>query len=192
MNTALDTNMNREDILSTVFIEFNKATKVKRHAFRYVVLSTSDAQGVSSRWVVFRKFTDHESFLVFTDARSAKVDELRKNDRANMLFFNSKNGLQVRVDGNVIMHRHNELTKKYWPGVKGVSDQSYTTELAPGTPIDDPQKAYNWDADMNDENFMVLELVPTRMEVLQLNGDKHIRVSFTLEADSWKGTFLVP
>jgi pyridoxine/pyridoxamine 5'-phosphate oxidase len=184
--------MNLEDILSAVFIEFIKATKVKRHAFRYVVLSTSDAQVVSSRWVVFRKFTDHESFLVFTDARSAKVDELIKNDCANMLFFNSKNGLQVRVDGNVVMHRHNELTKKYWPGVKGISDQSYTTELGPGTPIDDPEKAFNWDTGMNDENFMVLELVPKRLEVLQLNGNQHIRIQFNKKIGGWEGTYLVP
>lgn len=192
MNTILDLNMNLESILSTVFTELKKATKVKRHQFRYVVLSTTENQNVSSRWVVFRKFTDQETFLVFTDARSTKVDELKKNAQANLLFFNNKNGLQVRIDGKILLHHKNELTKKYWPGVKSTAEKSYTSKQPPGSKVDNIDEAHNWSPEYEDDHFMVLELIPAAIDVLQLNGEKHIRASYTVEPGGWEGNFLVP
>lgn len=192
MRTLIESDFCLEKIWEVVQLEFQKATTVKRHSFRYVVLSSANNESVNSRWVVLRRYTEGGSFLIYTDARSEKVNDFKANSLVSLLFFNDRKGLQVRVNGKVITHHKNELTKKYWPGVKGFNDQSYTSELAPGTPIKSKDEAYKWSSIMDDENFMVLEIVPNTIDVLQLNGSEHIRAQFSADGQSFEGTFLVP
>lgn len=192
MRTLIDSDFSLEKIWEVVQLEFQKATTSKRHSFKYVVLSSANNEAVNSRWVVFRTYTENGSFLVYTDARSEKINDFKTNSLVSLLFFNDRKGLQVRVNGTVMMHHKNELTKKYWPGVKGFNDQSYTSELAPGTPVKNQEDAYNWSTTMDDENFMILEILPSQIDVLQLNGSQHIRSVFTTNGQNWESTFLVP
>jgi len=180
------------DIQKAVWRELRKGAAQKKHPFRNLVLSTIDGEKVASRWVVFRKLTDADSFLIYTDCRSDKVSHVQKYPNCELLFYHNRQGLQVRVNGKAKIHHQNELTDKYWPGVKGSGAKDYTTELPPGTPISSNKEGNNWDKEQDDENFMILEIIPEELDVLQLNRDGHMRARFVKANSSWEGTFLVP
>jgi len=188
----LNRDLSLSDIQEAVWVELRKGAVQKKHPFRNLVLSTIDGEKAASRWVVFRKLTDADSFLIYTDCRSDKVSQIQKNPNCALLFYHNRQGMQLRVNGQAKIHHQNELTDKYWPGVKGSGAKDYTTELPPGTPISSKDEGNKWDEDQNDKNFMILEIIPEEIDVLQLNRDGHIRVQFTKEKNEWVESFLVP
>lgn len=192
MRNLIEPNHSLNEIFEIVKGEFKKAVALKRHPFKYVTLSTSDGTNVNSRCVVLRKFTNSNSFLIFTDARSEKMQDLKSNDNCSLLFYHNGKKLQVRVNGKAIFYQNNELTKQYWAGVKGNSDKAYTSVIPPGNKIEKPQEAFQWDEKLNSSQFVVLEIVPTEIEALQLNKDEHIRAKFSNVNGDLKATFLAP
>lgn len=183
----------QQELLQSVLAELRKGAVQKKHAFHKVVLSTISANQPASRWVVFRKLTAENHFLIFTDARSEKVEELQKNPHATLLFYHQRQGVQVRVNGTAILHHQDDLTATYWPGVKGSHGaKSYQTTAAPCTAIPSAEAGNTTDASLDDRHFMIIEVIPHTIEALQLGRESHIRVAFEKDGDQWKGTWLVP
>ena len=98
-------------------------------------MTTVNEKTPKSRWVVFRKLTLEQNLLIYTDSRSEKIEDLRENYNSGLLFYNSKQGLQIYFNTVSTIHQNNELTKKYWQGIVGASSENYTTILPPSTPI---------------------------------------------------------
>lgn len=192
MRNLIEPHHKLDDILSIVRYELNKACTVKRHPFKYVVLSTCGNDTVKSRYLVLRKVLENDSFLIFTDARSCKITDLRDNNICNLLFYHPGKSLQVCVSGKAAIHNNNSVSKQYWYGVKNHSFRSYTTVLAPGTKIDEIAQGYDWDEEIGDTHFTVIEIIPTAIEVLQLNRDHHIRALFNFTENNQQATFLAP
>lgn len=182
-----------DEMLKSILDELRKGAVQKKHPFHQLVLSSSGGEYVSSRWVVFRKLTPDNQFLIFTDVRSEKVKELQQNPNASLLFYHPRQGLQVRINGKAQLHHHDELSTTYWPGVKGSPGaKSYQTLQAPGESTFTIHEGNNTNPEFDDQHFMVISVVTHHIEALQLDRDQHIRVSFAKEGDAWKGTFLVP
>ena len=192
MRNLIEPNHSLNEIFEIVNGEFRKAVALKRHPFKYVTLSTSDGTNVNSRYVVLRKFTDSNSFIIFTDTRSEKMQDLKSNDNCNLLFYHNGKKLQVRVNGKAIIHKNDESTKQYWAGVKGNSDKAYTSLIPPGEKIKNPQEAFQWDETLTSSQFVVLEILPIKIEALQLNRDEHIRAKFSNVNGNLEATFLAP
>ena len=181
------------EMLQAVMDELRKGAVQKKHPFNKMVFSTVSGDQAASRWVVFRKLTAENHFLIFTDARSEKVEELRQNPKATLLFYHHHQGVQVRVHGRVSLHHGDELTSAYWPGVKGSPGaKSYQTLQSPGNPTFTIQEGNSTNPELEDQYFMVISVVAQQIEALQLDREQHIRVSFEKEGDQWKGSFLVP
>ena len=191
MPIILPNNTLRE-IPDIIFSELRKVVSRKKHPFKNVVLTTVNDQTPLSRWVVFRKLTLEQNFLVFTDARSEKIKNLRKNPNCGLLFFNNRQGLQIYFNAVSTIHQKNELTKKYWQGIVGKSSENYTTVNPPGLPINSIDKGHITDKDLNDKHFSIIEFRPVNMKILQLSRDGHIRVNFVKINNEWEGSFIVP
>tara|TARA_B100000989_G_scaffold183686_1_gene138260 strand:+ start:435 stop:1010 length:576 start_codon:yes stop_codon:yes gene_type:complete len=181
-----------EEIPSIIFSELRKAACRKKHPFKNVVLTTVKEQTPHSRWVVFRKLTLEKNLLVYTDARSEKIKNLRKNPNCGLLFYNNRQGLQIYFSAVSTIHQKNELTKKYWQGIVGKSSENYTSVNPPGSLINNIAKGHKTDKDLNDKHFSIIELKPVNMMILQLSRDGHIRVNFAKINNDWKGSFIVP
>lgn len=179
-------------IPSLLFAELRTGTVKKKHPFRNVVFSTVHKGLPQSRWVVFRKLTEAQRLLIFTDARSGKVAELNAQPQCGLLFYHDRQGLQLRIDGTAVLHHQDALTQKYWPGVHGSSAKNYTTVLPPGSPIADTATGNQWADDPTDRFFNIVEIIPNRMEVLQLDRVAPIRAEFVRNGTEWEGQFLVP
>ena len=181
-----------EEIPSIVFSELKKGTARKKHPFKNVVLTTVKEQNPLSRWVIFRKLTMEQNLLVYTDSRSEKIKNLRKNPNCGLLFYNNRQGLQIYFNAVSTIHQKNELTKKYWQGIVGKSSENYTTVNPPGSPINSIDKGHITDKDLNDKHFSIIEFTPVNMKILQLSRDGHIRVNFVKINNEWEGSFIVP
>lgn len=181
------------EMLQAVMDELRKGAVQKKHPFNKMVFSTVSGDQAASRWVVFRKLTAENHFLIFTDGRSEKVEELRQNPNATLLFYHHRQGVQVRVQGRASLHHRDDLTSTYWPGVKGSPGaRSYQTVQAPGEPIFSINEGNHTNPELEDEHFMVISIQAHHIEALQLDREQHIRVNFEKEENTWKGTFLVP
>ena len=191
MPIILPNNTLRE-IPSIIFSELRKAASKKKHPFKNVVLTTVKEQNPLSRWVIFRKLTMEQNLLVYTDSRSEKIKNLRKNPNCGLLFYNNRQGLQIYFNAVSTIHQKNELTKKYWQGIVGKSSENYTTVNPPGSPINSIDKGHITDKDLIDKHFSIIEFIPVNMKILQLSRDGHIRVNFVKINNEWEGSFIVP
>ena len=181
-----------EEIPSIVFSELRNGISKKKHPFKNVVLTTVNEKTPMSRWVVFRKLTLENNLLIYTDSRTEKIKDLRKNSNSGLLFYNNKQGLQIYFSTVSTIYQNNELTKKYWQGIVGTSSDNYTTIYPPSTPIKNIDEGQKTDKDLNDKYFSIIELCPINMSILQLSRDGHIRANFSKINNEWKGTFIVP
>jgi len=166
-----------KDIWETIEIELKKGPKAKRHPFRFAVLSTSVGSKVNSRWVVYRKYTEENTLLIYTDARSGKVDELNKNPKCSLLFYNERHKFQLRINAKVRIHQSDEITAKYWPGVNGSNSKDFITKKAPGQPIQSVEEGHERNKALDSRYFCIIEMVAEGFDALQLNEHQHIRAS---------------
>ena len=181
-----------EEIPTIVFSELKKGSTKKKHPFKNVVLTTINEEIPMSRWVVFRKLTSEQNLLIYTDSRTEKIKDLRKNSNSGLLFYNNKQGLQIYFSALSTIHQNNELTKKYWQGIVGTSSENYTTIHPPSSPINNIGEGHKIDKDLNDKHFSIIELSPINMNILQLSRNGHIRANFSKINNKWEGTFIVP
>jgi len=161
----------------------------KRHPFRYFVLSTNENGMPTQRTVVLRKTLEDQSLVIYTDKRTPKVKNLQKNSDFSALFYDTKKLLQIRIEGKAELITDIAEVAKYWHTVQAASRKDYTTKLAPGTPIENPEEVAYTSAE---NHFCPLKLVPHTLEYLRLQRPNHLRVLFSKIENDWSGEFLVP
>jgi len=184
------------DVLKKTHKELRKGSKNSSHPFRSLSLATvdPDSQIPNNRTVILHKATDDWRLHIFTDSRSRKVDELKKQNTASLLFWHPYHKLQLRCQCSVELHQKDGLAQQCWAQVRGPAQKAYTSLLAPGDPIDTPEEAHEWPEDFSMDHFCVLECIATNLQILQLDGRKHRRIAFKREnpQDSWQGQWITP
>jgi len=159
----------------------------KKHDFRYVYFATVADGKPHQRTVVLRDVVNEHQPIIYTDARSNKVKELKKNPNASIVMYNHKKLMQITLNGQMEMMREGDYYEDRWSRVQGKAERDFITKKAPGTPLRNPDEV-----DYGDQHyFMVLKLVPDTIEYLQLKRPNHIRALFKAE-DDWVGEFLNP
>ncbi|MDA1267855.1 MAG: pyridoxamine 5'-phosphate oxidase family protein [Bacteroidetes bacterium] len=177
------------EIWQTVLHELHRGALDAKHPFRYVTLATIGTYFPHVRTVVLRELTSNLEFLVYIDARSAKVQDLLEVPRVSLLFYHPKKQVQVRVKALATIHSEDELAQEYWKRISEKRQSEYKSSLAPGTRIENPE--LGWESSMERSYFSVLKFSPLSIEVLQLAKDGHLRIQFEL-ASGWKGSWMVP
>ena len=166
--------------------QLKAALKHKKHAFRYFTLATQAGSSPHLRTVVLRDFNpDKLHFTIFTDSRSAKVSELRKNHRAQLLFYDSTRLIQLVVEVKLFSMEENLETYNALPYP---TKKDYTSIQSPGSIIKGPDEV---DHDSSKEHFLQLEFQAIQLEYLKLKRPNHLRARFSRE-DGWKGVFVAP
>jgi len=159
----------------------------RKHANKYCSLASVYQNKPQIRTVVLRDMTEGYNLMFFTDERSDKVKQYQDNPNAEVLFYNPKKLLQIKVGGKIKRLQNQERLNHYKQKIQGASQKDYSTLKKPSTPIKNPDNI-----DYGDElNFAVLELQTEYIESLQLKRPNHIRCLFERK-DNWKGQFLVP
>jgi pyridoxamine 5'-phosphate oxidase len=180
------------EIWATLSHELHRGALDAKHPFRYVTLATIGNDSSEQRIVVLRKMDEELNFYFFTDSRTAKVTQIQENPQAEFLVYHPAKRTQIRVKGTLKIHHRNELSQEMWKRVQGDAQKAYNSTLEPGIEIANPDLAYDWPTELDDRFFAVLKFIPERIEVLQLNGLTHVRVSFSKSGADWNGKWLVP
>lgn len=179
----------KNQLLEEAKIELVNGHTKKRHPFRYFTLATIKNGKPKQRTVVLRKTLDDLSLVFYTDNRTDKIKELKNNAEFSALFYHPKKLLQVRIEGKAALITDKEQIESYWHTVQQASRKDYTTQIAPGTPIKNPDEVeYN----SKENYFCPVKLVPSSIEYLRLKRPNHLRVLFSKSDGDWLGDFLVP
>lgn len=176
-----------DDILTICTTEWSKAKTKKKHPFRYFTLTTTSPDGnPEGRVVVLRNFDlANSTFTVYTDSRSAKVKSLTSHPKAELLFYDPRKLLQIRVKATCVqMEKSDSLFKQQHSNAQ----KDYTTHLPPGTKI----KAMDAVTYADEHHFTQLVFAAFEIEYLRLKRPNHQRAVFELHDQQWIGSFQVP
>jgi len=180
-----------DDYFQDLKHDLRGAKSKRNHPFKNAYLSTVDEHlQPRTRTIVVREVTEQMECIIFTDARTTKVHQLRQNPKASLLFYNHKSLRQIRIDGNLEPITGEKEVKHLFSRVTSKAIKDYTTQLPPGSPIKNSDHVEYMERSEN--HFLPLRLIPKTIELLQLKRPNHLRALYALEDGSWNGQWLVP
>ena len=180
-----------EDVLAEGWRSWAEASRTPGHPFRTPVVATAGDEG-DARVVVLRAVDRDAAELEFhTDARSPKVEALRRSPRLTWVFHDPVGGIQWRVRGHARLHAGDELWRSAWERVPTASRASYTSPAAPGTVVRAPMEAIDFPGG-GPQHFMVVRCRAERVDWLRLRPEGNLRAQWTREGETWCGAWIAP
>ena len=141
---------------------------------RWIQLATvSKKNEPRLRTVVFRGWHTDSSMIIFTDRRSEKIEHLKFNSNAEILWFFLKSKSQFRFKGKISELSDN---KNYWDTLSEKSKSSWFWGF-PGEKVNAKvQSAYKILSNIpKSENFVVLNFEINSVDLLKLEQPIHKR-----------------
>ena len=192
---------NLEEIQNKYWSMLDDAVINRNSSFRIPVFICSDQNEIDGRIVVLRKSDRKNNLLQFhTDFRSSKINVLKRNSNASLVFYDKEEKIQLRIKVHCIINNQNNVTEESWKRTKHISRRCYLTDDPPGTVSDKPtsgmiSKLEDFDYTMEQsesgyKNFTVIQCNIKSIEWLFLAAKGHRRAIFDLE--SKKKIWLVP
>ena len=192
---------NLENIQNKYWSMLDDAVTNRGSQFRIPVFICAHQDEVDGRIVVLRKSDRENNLLQFhTDLRSRKVDIIKKNNKASLLFYDKEEKIQLRVKIECEINNQNSIAEESWKKTQHISRRCYLTDSPPGSNSDNPtsgmiSKLENFDYTMEQsekgyENFTVIKCKVKSIEWLYLAAKGHRRAKFDLENNN--NTWLVP
>ena len=189
------------EIKKKIWLMLDDAITNRSSQFRIPTFICGDQSNFDGRIVVLRK-TDQKNKIVqfHSDIRSDKIEKLKKNSRASMLFYDKEEKIQVRFKVECVVNHNNEVTKDSWSKTQHISRKCYLVDNGPGTESDTPTSGlkpeldnFEFTMEQSEEgykNFTVIQCKVKSIEWLYLAAKGHRRAKFDLETN--KDTWLIP
>tara|TARA_B100000965_G_scaffold322695_1_gene284260 strand:- start:386 stop:985 length:600 start_codon:yes stop_codon:yes gene_type:complete len=192
---------NFEEIKNKYWSMLEDAVSNRASSFRIPVFICSHQDEVDGRIVVLRKSDRENNLLQFhTDFRSPKVEILKNNNKASLLFYDKEEKIQLRVKVNCEINNQNSITEESWKKTQHISRRCYLTDSPPGTSSENPTSGmiskledFDYTMDQSEEgfkNFTVIKCNIKSIEWLYLAAKGHRRAMFDIE--NTKESWLVP
>jgi len=192
---------NFEEIKNKYWSMLEDAVSNRASSFRIPVFICSHQDEVDGRIVVLRKSDRENNLLQFhTDFRSPKVEILKNNNKASLLFYDKEEKIQLRVKVNCEINNQNSITEESWKKTQHISRRCYLTDSPPGTSSENPTSGmiskledFDYTMDQSEEgfkNFTVIKCNIKSIEWLYLAAKGHRRAMFDIE--NKKESWLVP
>ena len=170
--------------------------------FRIPVFICGNQNDFDGRIVVLRKSDQSNKLLQFhSDIRSNKIEKLKNNNNASMLFYDKEEKIQVRVKIKCTINHENEIAKQSWLKTGHMSRKCYLVDNGPGTESATPTSGLkpeldNFDFTMKQseegyKNFTVIQCKIKSIEWLYLAAKGHRRAKLKY-SDYTKGYWLIP
>jgi len=192
---------NLEEIQNKYWSMLDDAVTNRGSQFRIPVFICTHQDEVDGRIVVLRKSDRENSVLQFhTDLRSPKVEIIKKNNKASLLFYDKEEKIQLRVKVECEINNQNSITEESWKKTQHISRRCYLTDSPPGTSSENPTSGmiskledFDYTMEQSEEgykNFSVIKCKIKSVEWLYLAAKGHRRAKFDLE--NAKDEWLVP
>tara|TARA_B100000676_G_scaffold63595_1_gene63009 strand:- start:25 stop:624 length:600 start_codon:yes stop_codon:yes gene_type:complete len=192
---------NFDEIKKKIWLMLNDAVTNRASQFRIPTFICGDQSDFDGRIVVLRKSNQKDNFVQFhSDIRSDKIEKLKRNPKAAMLFYDKEEKIQVRLKVECLVNHNNEITKESWSKTQHISRKCYLVDNGPGSESKIPTSGlkpeldnFEFTMEQSEEgykNFTVIQCKIKSIEWLYLAAKGHRRARFDLEKK--KDTWLVP
>jgi len=189
------------EIKKKIWLMLNDAITNRGSQFRIPTFICGDKSNFDGRIVVLRKSDQKNNTIQFhSDIRSDKIEKLKKNPNAAMLFYDKEEKIQVRLKLKCTVNHDNAITKESWSKTQHISRKCYLVDNGPGSESKFPTSGLkpeldNFEFTMEQsedgyKNFTVIQCKVKNIEWLYLAAKGHRRARFDLETN--KNTWLVP
>ncbi len=192
---------NLEEIQNKYWSMLDDAVNNRGSPFRIPVFMCANQDEIDGRIVVLRKSDRKNNLLQFhTDFRSPKVEILKKNNKASLLFYDKEEKIQLRMKVDCEINNRNSTTEESWKKTQHISRRCYLTDSPPGTISENPTSGmisqledFDYTMEQSEEgykNFTVIKCKIKSAEWLYLAAKGHRRAKFDFENN--KNSWLVP
>ena len=189
------------EIKKKIWSMLDDAVTNRSSQFRIPTFICGHNNDIDGRIVVLRKADQQNNLVQFhSDIRSDKIEFLKNNPNAALLFYDKDEKIQVRLKVNCVINHKNDITKISWEKTQHISRKCYLVDNGPGTESDIPTSGLKPELDNFDytkeqseegyKNFTVIQCKIKSIEWLYLAAKGHRRARFNLENN--KDTWLVP
>ena len=189
------------EIKKKIWLMLEDAITNRGSQFRIPTFICGDKSDFDGRIIVLRKSDQKNNIVQFhSDIRSDKIEKLKKNSKAAMLFYDKEEKIQVRLKVECVINHENDITKESWSKTQHISRKCYLVDHGPGTESDTPTSGLTPDFDtfaftmeqseVGYKNFTVIQCKIKSIEWLYLAAKGHRRAKFNLETN--KDTWLIP
>lgn len=190
------------DLEADCWRQLVSAPKRKRSALKTMTLATSVATGADARTVVLRQADAGQKYIWFhTNAHAAKVIQLEQFPNATLLFWDSRQQLQLRMLVETRLHTDDFVADEHWKNLWAGGRKTYLSEKKPGTELPEPYPGFpphfgeNLPTDAESEagrpNFAVIECRVLQLDYLRLGRAGQTRARFQYEPKA-SFTWLAP
>ena len=191
-------------ILGKIWSNLEEATKDRNHEYHNVIFSNlENLNQVNSRIVILRNFSKLDNCLSFhTDYRSAKIKQIKENDKCSLLFYSHKIKQQLRINVKSTIHNNDNISKNAWNKTKLMSRKCYLTSFPPGSMIDKPDDGipYNLkgiepnhsESEKGYTNFTVILNYIKSIDWLYLSSQGHRRLLYKRVQNKWVNKWTIP
>ena len=189
------------EIIKKIWLMLDDAITNRSSQFRTPTFICGDQLDFDGRIVVLRKSNQKNNLLQFhSDIRSDKIEKLKKNSKAAMLFYDKEEKIQVRLKVDCTINHENDVTKDSWSKTQHISRKCYLVDNGPGSETEIPTSGlkpeldnFDYTKEQSEEgyrNFTVIQCEVKLIEWLYLAAKGHRRARFNLENN--KNTWLIP
>ena len=189
------------EIKKKIWLMLDDAITNRASQFRIPTFICGNQSDFDGRIVVLRKSDQHNNIVQFhSDIRSDKIEKLKNNPKAAMLFYDKDEKIQVRLKIECVINHNNDITKESWSKTQHISRKCYLVENGPGSESEIPTSGLKSELDNFEftmkqseegyKNFTVIQCKIKQIEWLYLAAKGHRRARFDLETK--KDTWLVP
>lgn len=185
------------------WLRLEQAADDPAHPMRLLVVATvNERLQPAARLLVVRGASRKPARLWFhTDARSAKVSQLRHQPLICAIAYDPRDGVQLRVEGRAIIHVDDRITDLHWAQTDLAVRYAYAVAAPPGEAFNavetDPRSAAHRHridegrAEQGRTHFAVLEIDVETIEWFQSTTSSQCRALMRAEGD-WRPTALTP
>ena len=189
------------EIIKKIWLMLDDAITNRNSQFRTPTFICGDQLDFDGRIVVLRKSDQKNNLLQFhSDIRSDKIEKLKKNSKAAMLFYDKEEKIQVRLKVDCTINHENDVAKDSWSKTQHISRKCYLVDNGPGSETEIPTSGlkpeldnFDYTKEQSEEgyrNFTVIQCEVKLIEWLYLAAKGHRRARFNLENN--KNTWLIP
>ena len=189
------------EISKKIWLMLDDAITNRSSQFRTPTFICGDQLDFDGRIVVLRKSDQKNNLLQFhSDIRSDKIEKLKKNSKAAMLFYDKEEKIQVRLKVDCTINHENDVAKDSWSKTQHISRKCYLVDNGPGSETEIPTSGlkpeldnFDYTKEQSEEgyrNFTVIQCEVKLIEWLYLAAKGHRRARFNLENN--KNTWLIP
>ena len=202
MSTEVSYYENFQEIEKKIWLMLSDAVTNRSSPFRIPVFICGYQSDFDGRIVVLRKSDQSKNLLQYhSDIRSDKIQKLKNNKNAAMLFYDKEEKIQARIKVECTVNHDNDITKESWSKTQHISRKCYLVENGPGTKSTTPTSGlkpkldnFEFTKEQSEEgykNFTVIQCRIRSIEWLYLAAKGHRR-AFLDYNGSEKYTWLVP